>query len=199
MFATLRRYLPSPPGASRQRFEELSEEIRQIRLESRSAQDKLAERLAPIARMGEHLPLLRRELDDFVQSLSVTLRQASERMRELDDRIEALLEHSRIQTDALGAIQTSVLASHEDQSRSSLPVPISRGRELNDHLDQLRAATDRLSHAAGRSEELLAGLSATPQAAPAPRDPTRLLAAVAIGTSGLALLAVAVALVALLS
>lgn len=206
MLSTLRRYLPSAPGTSRRRFDEIAEQIRAVREEARLAHDRLAETVAPLTRMSEHLPLLRRELDDFVQSLSVTLRQASERIRELDERIDALLEHSRMQADAIGALQSTMLANEEAQARrSSLPVPMREstalaalhgGRDVATHLDELRSTTDRLAEASMRSQELLAELAGRPQ--PQREAAPRMALLLVAGSMALAAAAVVLAVVALL-
>lgn len=153
ILSSIRRYLPSPPGANRRRLEELAEEVRQVRTETRKAQDRIADAIVPLARVSEHFPLLRRELDDFVQSLSVTLRQASDRIREVDDRLDELMEATRTQSDTLGLLQSNLAETQSD-------TPLARGsalaaKDFSDGLESLRGAVDRLSVATTRTETLL--------------------------------------------
>ncbi len=174
LFTSLARYLPSAPGSNRRRLEELAEEIRQVRQDTRRAQDKIADAIVPLARVSEHFPLLRRELDEFVQGLSVTLRQASDRIREVDDRLDELMEQTRTQSDALGMLQTNLMphrsgrdgATAEDGSAEdaqALPATRRDSVALQEQVESLRAAVDRLSVATTRTETLVEELLDRPQ------------------------------------
>lgn len=159
ILSSIRRYLPSPPGSNRRRFEELAEELRQVRQETRKAQDKIADAIVPLARVSEHFPLLRRELDEFVQGLSVTLRQASDRIREVDERLDELMEQTRTQSDALGMLQTNLT----DTTAGSLTATRRETATATEQFESLRAAVDRLSVATTRTETLLEELLDRPQ------------------------------------
>lgn len=163
ILSSIRRYLPSPPGANRRRLEELAVELRQVRQETRKAQDKIADAIVPLARVSEHFPLLRRELDDFVQGLSVTLRQASDRIREVDERLDELMEQTRSQTDTLGMLHTNLM--HPDGESSGGPLAAVRREQATstENVESLRAAVDRLAVATSRTESLLEQLLDRPQ------------------------------------
>jgi uncharacterized protein with von Willebrand factor type A (vWA) domain len=175
LFTSLARYLPSAPGSNRRRLEELAEEIRQVRQDTRRAQDKIADAIVPLARVSEHFPLLRRELDEFVQGLSVTLRQASDRIREVDDRLDELMEQTRTQSDALGMLQTNLMpnrAGHDgtagdtasgEGDAQALPATRRDSVALQEQVESLRAAVDRLSVATTRTETLVEELLDRPQ------------------------------------
>jgi methyl-accepting chemotaxis protein len=172
LFTSLARYLPSAPGSNRRRLEELAEEIRQVRQDTRRAQEKIADAIVPLARVSEHFPLLRRELDEFVQGLSVTLRQASDRIREVDDRLDELMEQTRMQSDALGMLQTNLVptvppgaadAESAEASAQALPATRRDSAALQEQVESLRAAVDRLSVAATRTETLVEELLDRPQ------------------------------------
>lgn len=163
ILSSIRRYLPSPPGSNRRRFEELAEELRQVRQETRKAQDRIADAIVPLARVSEHFPLLRRELDDFVQGLSVTLRQASDRIREVDERLDELMEQTRTQSDALGMLQTNLMQPEGE----NLPVGVAanrrEGASTAEQFESLRSAVDRLAVATTRTETLLEEMLDRPQ------------------------------------
>ncbi|MDZ4756273.1 MAG: hypothetical protein SGJ11_17500 [Phycisphaerae bacterium] len=179
LLSSIRRYLPSPPGSNRRRLEEMADELRQVRQESRKAQDKIADAIVPLARVSEHFPLMRRELDEFVQGLSVTLRQASERIREVDERLDDLLEQTRTQTDALGILRTNLDGARDGGSPNGA-IPI-----VNDQLESLRGAVDRLSVATTRTETLIEELLDRPHEK---RDlATWYLALLAFGCAALAI------------
>jgi methyl-accepting chemotaxis protein len=179
ILSSIRRYLPSSPGANRRRMEELAEEIRQVRQETRKAQDKIADAIVPLTRVSEHFPLMRRELDEFVQGLSVTLRQASERIREVDERLDELMEQTRTQSDAL-----VLLRSNLDTVRNGGPSAEAQDR-ANEQLESLRGAVDRLAVATTRTETLIEELLDRPQEK---RDAaTWYLALLAFGAAALAI------------
>jgi chromosome segregation ATPase len=157
ILSTIRQYLPSPPGSNRRRIEALTDEIRQVRAETRRAQDRIADAIVPLARVSEHFPLLRRELDEFVQSLSLTLRQASDRIRELDERLDEVLEQTRAHGDALGLLQSAI-----DPERALL-APRTANKEVGEQFEALRSAVDRLAVATTRSEALIEELLDRPQ------------------------------------
>jgi hypothetical protein len=122
--------------------------------------------------VSEHFPLLRRELDEFVQGLSVTLRQASDRIREVDDRLDELMEQTRMQSDALGMLQTNLVptvppgvadAESAEASAQALPATRRDSAALQEQVESLRAAVDRLSVAATRTETLVEELLDRPQ------------------------------------
>lgn len=163
ILSSIRRFLPSPPGANRRRLEELAIELRHVRQETRKAQDKIADAIVPLARVSEHFPLLRRELDDFVQGLSVTLRQASDRIREVDERLDELMEQTRSQTDTLGMLHTNLM--HPDGEMSGGPLTAVRREAVSstENIESLRSAVDRLAVATSRTESLLEQLLDRPQ------------------------------------
>jgi chromosome segregation ATPase len=185
--ASLRRYLPSAPGANRRRLEELAEELRQVRTESRRAQDRLADAIVPLARVSEHFPLLRRELDEFVQSLSVTLRQASERIREVDERLDVLMEHTRSQSDALGLLHSNLSRDVHDGTEVALGrrTVTSTTKDVTEQVESLRSAVDRLAVGAARTETLIEELLDRPQ--PDRDQTTWHIALLACGFAGLAI------------
>lgn len=188
ILSSIRRYLPSPPGSNRRRMEELADELRQVRTETRKAQDRLADAIVPLARVSEHFPLLRRELDEFVQSLSVTLRQASERIREVDERLDDLMEQTRTQSDALGLLHSNLVATGASTGtvalRSRADV-LPATHDLVDQIESIRGAVDRLAVAAARSETLIEELLDRPREQ---RDQaTWYVAMLAFGFAGLAI------------
>ncbi|MFO0828647.1 MAG: hypothetical protein U0572_10935 [Phycisphaerales bacterium] len=187
ILSSIRRYLPSPPGANRRRLEELADELRLVRTETRKAQDRLADAIVPLARVSEHFPLLRRELDEFVQSLSVTLRQASERIREVDERLDELMEQTRTQSDALGVLHSNLAtATQTATSRAGTRLEtLTEEKDYGEQVESLRNAVDRLAVAAARSETLLEELLDRPRES---RDQTTwYLALLAFGFAGLAI------------
>jgi chromosome segregation ATPase len=157
ILSSIRRYLPSPPGSNRRRLEELAAELRQVRQETRKAQDRIADAIVPLARVSEHFPLLRRELDDFVQGLSVTLRQASDRIREVDERLDELMEQTRTQSDTLGLLHTNLMNPESGESTAIGTLTAVRRDQstATDQLESLRSAVDRLAVATTRTESLL--------------------------------------------
>lgn len=165
-----------------------------MRSETRKAQDRLADAIVPLARVSEHFPLLRRELDEFVQSLSVTLRQASERIRDVDERLDELIEHSRSQSDALGVLHSS-LVSHgpgtvtgnggTELVQAVKLSPSATAKEFAEQMETLRHAVDRLAVGAARTETLLEEMLDRPQQ---DRDQTTwYVALLAFGFAGLAI------------
>lgn len=164
ILSSIRRYLPSPPGANRRRLEELAAELRQVRQETRKAQDKIADAIVPLARVSEHFPLLRRELDDFVQGLSVTLRQASDRIREVDERLDELMEQTRTQSDTLGLLHTNLM-NPEGEHPTGGPIAAMKREQPGtlEQVESLRGAVDRLTVATSRTESLLEELLDRPQ------------------------------------
>jgi chromosome segregation ATPase len=183
ILSSIRRYLPSPPGANRRRLEELADELRQVRSETRKAQDRLADAIVPLARVSEHFPLLRRELDEFVQSLSVTLRQASERIREVDERLDELMEQTRTQSDALGLLHSNLSTATLVERERPETMPLQK--DYGEQVESLRSAVDRLAVAQARSETLLEELLDRPREV---RDQaTWYVALLAFGFAGLAI------------
>ena len=151
---SIRRYLPIP-GEHRRRIEDLAEELRLVRSESRKAQERIQDAIVPLGRVSEHFPLLRRELDEFVQSLSVTLRQASDRIRELDERLDEIVDLQRQQMGLLGEVGLDgrpVKADRPEISATGAMVP---SPEASEQVESLRAAVDRLAVASARTEALL--------------------------------------------
>jgi DNA repair exonuclease SbcCD ATPase subunit len=153
---SIRRYLPIP-GEHRRRIEDLAEELRLVRSESRKAQERIQDAIVPLGRVSEHFPLLRRELDEFVQSLSVTLRQASDRIRELDERLDEIVD---LQRQQMGLLGEAGLESRPDRDRRDLPAiggsgPLAPSPESLEQVESLRAAVDRLAVASARTEALL--------------------------------------------
>lgn len=154
LLESIRRYLPIP-GESRRRIEDLAEELRLVRAESRKAQERIQDAIIPLGRVSEHFPLLRRELDEFVQSLSVTLRQASDRIRELDERLDEIVDLQRQQMGLLGEAgldNRPVKAERPEFSATGTMVP---SPEATEQVESLRAAVDRLAVASARTEALL--------------------------------------------
>lgn len=154
LLESIRRYLPIP-GESRRRIEDLAEELRLVRAESRKAQERIQDAIIPLGRVSEHFPLLRRELDEFVQSLSVTLRQASDRIRELDERLDEIVDLQRQQMGLLGEVGLDgrpVRAERPEISATGAMVP---SPEAAEQVESLRAAVDRLAVASARTEALL--------------------------------------------
>lgn len=136
-----------------------------MRQETRKAQDRIADAIVPLARVSEHFPLLRRELDDFVQGLSVTLRQASDRIREVDERLDELMEQTRTQSDALGMLQTNLMHPEGDAAASGggLAAAHRDTASATEQFESLRTAVDRLAVATTRTETLLEELLDRPQ------------------------------------
>ncbi len=182
ILSSIARYLPSPPGSHRRRLEELADELRQVRHETRKAQDKIADAIVPLARVSEHFPLMRRELDEFVQGLSVTLRQASERIREVDERLDELMEQTRTQSDAIGVLRTNLDVVRTGDAVSDRG---STGPVVTEQLASVRSAVDRLAVATTRTETLLEELLDRPHEK---RDlATWYLALLAFGAAALAI------------
>jgi chromosome segregation ATPase len=163
ILSSIRRFIPSAPGSNRRRLEELATELRQVRQETRKAQDKIADAIVPLARVSEHFPLLRRELDDFVQGLSVTLRQASDRIREVDERLDELMEQTRTQSDTLGLLQTNLMNPEGEPSSHPLAAIRRDQGAAVENIESLRSAVDRLAVATSRTESLLEQLLDRPQ------------------------------------
>jgi hypothetical protein len=151
---SIRRYLPIP-GEHRRRIEDLAEELRLVRAESRKAQERIQDAIVPLGRVSEHFPLLRRELDEFVQSLSVTLRQASDRIRELDDRLDEIVDLQRQQMGLLGEAGLEGRPERRDLPAVGGSAPLAPSTETLDQVESLRAAVDRLAVASARTEALL--------------------------------------------
>jgi DNA repair exonuclease SbcCD ATPase subunit len=151
---SIRRYLPIP-GEHRRRIEDLAEELRLVRSESRKAQERIQDAIVPLGRVSEHFPLLRRELDEFVQSLSVTLRQASDRIRELDERLDEIVDLQRQQMGLLGEAGLENRPERRDLPAIGGSGPLAPSPESLEQVESLRAAVDRLAVASARTEALL--------------------------------------------
>lgn len=154
LLESIRRYLPIP-GEHRRRIEDLAEELRLVRSESRKAQERIQDAIVPLSRVSEHFPLLRRELDEFVQSLSVTLRQASDRIRELDERLDEIVDLQRQQMGLLGEVGLDGRPVKGDLPAKTGAGPLAPSPESAEQVESLRAAVDRLAVASARTEALL--------------------------------------------
>lgn len=154
LLESIRRYLPIP-GEHRRRIEDLAEELRLVRSESRKAQERIQDAIVPLSRVSEHFPLLRRELDEFVQSLSVTLRQASDRIRELDERLDEIVDLQRQQMGLLGEVGLDGRPVKGDLPVKPGAGPLAPSPESAEQVESLRAAVDRLAVASARTEALL--------------------------------------------
>jgi len=188
LLESIRRYLPIP-GDHRRRLEDLAEELRLVRSDSRKAQERIQDAIVPLSRVSEHFPLLRRELDEFVQSLSLTLRQASDRIRELDERLDEIVDLERQQLELLDGLGLERRpATRELPGEATAPSP-----HALEQVESLRAAVDRLAVASARTEALLEDALRKP-------DDSRVQTAwtVAILSCAFAALAIAVATLAYL-
>ena len=96
-----------------------------------------------------------------MQSLSVTLRQASDRIREVDERLDELMEATRTQSDTLGLLQSN-LAEVRPEDAATRTIPYAT-KEMSEGFEGLRSAVDRLSVATTRTETLLEELLDRPR------------------------------------
>jgi chromosome segregation ATPase len=119
------------------------DEVRALATETReecevtlvAARDELSRLSARV----EAMPEMRAQLEQFVQSLGRTMTQAVERLDSVDDRLHAMEQQMRAQTEVIGLTRSEL-----DRQGRALAALEPRMKELEDAATRLASATDRV-------------------------------------------------------